>query len=148
MHSSRYEARGKFGEHKRCVRSVAKSNSSFLSALQTSQVLHISMNAPWCMNQLFWTHPDVWCMMYECTLMYEPIVLWTHPDVWTNCFERTLMYDVWWMNAPWCMNQLFYNIFNPMENFFSWGICLLMSWACTIGIKSMLVQLNLIRLIY
>ena len=46
--SSRYEARGKFGEHERCVRvarGVAESNSSFLSALQTSQVLHISMNA-------------------------------------------------------------------------------------------------------
>ena len=38
----RYEARGKFGEHERCVgvdRGVAESNSSFLSALQTSQVL-------------------------------------------------------------------------------------------------------------
>ena len=48
VHSSRYEARGKFGEHERCVRvarGVAESNSSFLSALQTSQVLHISMNA-------------------------------------------------------------------------------------------------------
>ena len=48
MRSSRYEARGKFGEHERCVRvarGVAESNSSFLSALQTSQVLHISMNA-------------------------------------------------------------------------------------------------------
>ena len=47
MRSSRYEARGKFGEHKRCVRvarGIAKSNSSFLSALQTSQMLHISMN--------------------------------------------------------------------------------------------------------
>ena len=46
--SSRYEARGKFGEHERCVRvarGVAESNFSFLSALQTSQVLHISMNA-------------------------------------------------------------------------------------------------------
>ena len=46
--SSRYEARGKFGEHERCVRvarGVAEGNSSFLSALQTSQVLHISMNA-------------------------------------------------------------------------------------------------------
>ena len=46
--SSRYEALGKFGEHKRCVRvalGYASSNSSFLSALQTSQVLHISMNA-------------------------------------------------------------------------------------------------------
>ena len=46
--SSRYEARGKFGEHERCVRvarGVADSNSSFLSALQTSQVFHISMNA-------------------------------------------------------------------------------------------------------
>ena len=45
---SRYEACRKFGEHKRCVRvarGVAMSNSSFWSALQTSQVLHISMNA-------------------------------------------------------------------------------------------------------
>ena len=41
VRSSRYEARGKFGEHERCVRvarGVAESNSSFLSALQTSQV--------------------------------------------------------------------------------------------------------------
>ena len=48
VRSSRYEARWKFGEHERCVRvarGVAESNSSFLSALQTSQVLHISMNA-------------------------------------------------------------------------------------------------------
>ena len=47
----------KFGEHERCVRvarGIAKSNFSFLSALQTSQVLHISMNTQ---------------------LMYEPIVL-------------------------------------------------------------------------
>ena len=43
----------------------------------------------------------------------------------------------------WCMNQLFYNIFNLMENVFSRGICLLMSWACTIGIWSTLAQLNL-----
>ncbi|RMX40775.1 hypothetical protein pdam_00021849 [Pocillopora damicornis] len=45
--SSRYEAQGKFGEHERYVRvaqGVTESNSSFLSALQTSQVLHISMN--------------------------------------------------------------------------------------------------------
>ena len=57
MRSSRYEAQGKFGEHESCVRvarGVAKSNSSFLSALQTSQVLHISMNTQ---------------------LTYEPIVL-------------------------------------------------------------------------
>ena len=52
VRSSRYKARGKFGEHERCVRVL--SNSSFLSALQTSQVLHISMNAQ---------------------LTYEPIVL-------------------------------------------------------------------------
>ena len=41
MRSSRFEARGKFGEHKRCVRvarGAAESNSNFLSALQTSQV--------------------------------------------------------------------------------------------------------------
>ena len=57
MRSSRYEARGKFGKHERCVRvarGVAESNSSFSSAFQTSQVLHISMNAQ---------------------LTYEPIVL-------------------------------------------------------------------------
>ena len=38
---SSYDARGKFGEHERCVRvarGAAESNSSFLSALQTSQV--------------------------------------------------------------------------------------------------------------
>ena len=54
---SRYEACRKFGEHKRCVRvaqGVAMSNSSFWSALQTSQVLRILMNAQ---------------------LTYEPIVL-------------------------------------------------------------------------
>ena len=57
VRSLRYEARKKFWEHERCVRvaqGVALSNSSFLSALQTSQVLHISVNAQ---------------------LMYEPIVL-------------------------------------------------------------------------
>ena len=43
VRSSRYEALGKFGEHERCVRVLFY--SSFLSALQTSQVLHISMNA-------------------------------------------------------------------------------------------------------
>ena len=48
VRSSRYEARGKFGEYERYVRvarGVAESNSNFFSALQTSQVLHISMNA-------------------------------------------------------------------------------------------------------
>ena len=48
VRSSRYEAGGKFGEEERCVRvarGVASSNSSFLSATKTSQVLHISMNA-------------------------------------------------------------------------------------------------------
>ena len=48
VRSSRYEARGKFGEHERCIRvaqGIAKSKSSFLSALQTCQVLHISLNA-------------------------------------------------------------------------------------------------------
>ena len=66
--SSRYEARGKFGEHERCVRvarGVAGSNSSFFSAL--------------------------W-------LPKSFISRWTH---------------------SWRMKQLFYNIFNPMKNFFS-----------------------------
>ena len=95
--SSRYEAHGKFGEHERCVRvaqGIAESNSSFFRALQTSQVLHISTN------------------------------------------------------TSWRMNQLFYYIFNPMENFFSQGICLLTSWACTIGIWSTIMQLDLIWQIY
>ena len=48
VRSLRYEARGKFGEHERCVR-VARG-----VAFQASQVLHISMNAQ---------------------LTYEPIVL-------------------------------------------------------------------------
>ena len=43
---SSYAARGKFEEHERSVRvarGVAEGNSSFLSALQTSQVLHNSI---------------------------------------------------------------------------------------------------------
>ena len=54
MCSSRYEARGKFGEHERCVkvaRSVAESNSSLLS-LKSS---------------------------FLRTLTYEPIVNWGRP---------------------------------------------------------------------
>ena len=45
---SRYLARGKFGEHERGVRvarGAAESNSSLLSAVQTSQVLNISTYA-------------------------------------------------------------------------------------------------------
>ena len=38
----------------RVSRGVAESNSSFLSALQTSQVLHISINAQLTHNQLFY----------------------------------------------------------------------------------------------
>ena len=67
MHSSRYEAHRKFGEHKRCIRiaqGIAERNSSFLNALQTPKYF---------------------------------ISWWTH---------------------SWHMNQLFYNIFNPMENCF------------------------------
>ena len=66
MHSSRYEAHRKFGEHERCIRiaqGIAERNSSFLNALQTSHFIS------------WWTH-------------------------------------------SWHMNQLFYNIFNPMENCF------------------------------
>ena len=43
---SSYGARGKFWEHERSVRvarGVAEGNSSLLSALQTSQVLHNSI---------------------------------------------------------------------------------------------------------
>ena len=64
MRSSRYEAGGKFGEEER---GVASSNSSFLSATKTSQVLHTSMNAQ---------------------LTHEPIVLYE------NFFPRDLFDDV------------------------------------------------------
>ena len=70
MRSSRYEARGKFGEHERCVRvarGVAESNSSFLSTLQTSRVLHISMNTRWRMNRLLIkTVHTYWYLLLKC----------------------------------------------------------------------------------
>ena len=76
MRSSKYEARGKFGEHERCVRvarGVAESNSSFLSALQTSQVLHVSMNAQ---------------------MTYEPLVLQHFQPDGNFFFSRDLFADV------------------------------------------------------
>ena len=45
VHLSRYEALGKFGEHLQQLLHI-------FHALQTSCVLHISMNACWLMNQL------------------------------------------------------------------------------------------------
>ena len=54
VHTS-YEARGKFGEHSRswsCPRRSREQLLRIFRALQTSRVLHISMNARWCMNQL------------------------------------------------------------------------------------------------
>ena len=76
MHSLRYEARRKFGEHERCVRvawGVAKSNSSFLSALHTSQVLHILMNVQ---------------------MTYEPIVLYHFQPNGKFFFLRDLFADI------------------------------------------------------
>ena len=76
MRSSRYEARGKFGEHERCIWvawGIAESNSSFLSALQTSLVLHISMNAQ---------------------LTYESIVLLHFQSNGKFFFSRDLFADV------------------------------------------------------
>ena len=73
------------------ARKMRKScSTSFLGTLQTSQVLHISMNTQ---------------------LTYEPIVLQHFP---------------------------------PDGKIFSQGICLLTWWVCTIGIWSMLTQLNLV----
>ena len=76
MRSSRYETHGKFGEHERCIWvawGIAKSNSSFLSALQTSLVLHISMNAQ---------------------LRYESIVLLHFQSHGKFFFSRDLFADV------------------------------------------------------
>ena len=45
MRSPRYEARGKFGEHERCVRvarGVAESNSSFLIVKKTAEKFFLS----------------------------------------------------------------------------------------------------------
>ena len=75
MCSLRYEAHKKFGEHERCIRvarGIAESNSSFLSAPQTSQVLHILMNAQ---------------------LTYEPIVLTFQPNG-KFYFSRNLLADI------------------------------------------------------
>ena len=76
VRSSRYEALGKLGEHERCIIvawGVAKSNSSFLSALQTSQVLHILMNTQ---------------------LTYEPIVLKHFKPDGKFFFSRDLFADI------------------------------------------------------
>ncbi|RMX56601.1 hypothetical protein pdam_00002401 [Pocillopora damicornis] len=70
MHSSKYEARRKFGEHERCIRvarGVAESNSNFLRALQTSQVLHISMN-----TQLHRQQLGVFSSMGDCKPWNKP----------------------------------------------------------------------------
>ena len=124
VRSSRNEVRGKFGEQERCVRvarGVTESNSSFLSALQTSQVLSkllkCSPNFPSALQT-----SQVLSKLPKCF-----ISRWTH---------------------RWRMNQLFYNIFNPMENFFFSRDLFATSWACTIGIWSTLAQLNLITQIY
>ena len=55
VRSSRYEALGKFGEHSRsqsCSWLHLEQLLSIFCALQTSCVLHISMDAHWNMNQL------------------------------------------------------------------------------------------------
>ena len=55
VRSLRYEALGKFGEHSKSESSsrlCLKQLLHIFRALQTSCVLHISMNARWCMNQL------------------------------------------------------------------------------------------------
>ena len=76
--SSRYEARGKFGEHERCAR-IARGYALLLRifrALQTSCVLHISMNARWRMNQLLSEHQQIGTLLcigifgQEGTLIY------------------------------------------------------------------------------
>ena len=67
VRSSRYEALGKFGEHSRsqsCSRLCLEQLLHIFHALQTSRMLHISMNAQWRMNQLlmkglFCTHHNI-----------------------------------------------------------------------------------------
>ena len=58
MRTGRYEARGKFGDHERCVRvarGVAESISSLLSAFQTSRVLHIMVEK----KRVYYTHFEI-----------------------------------------------------------------------------------------
>ena len=92
MRSSRYETHGKFGEHERCIWvawGIAKSNSSFLSALQTSQVLHISMN-----TQLTWTN----CLITFSTrwkiFFLKGFVCWCHEHAQWE-YEACLCNWIW-----------------------------------------------------
>ena len=59
MRTGRYEARGKFGDHERCVRvarGVAERISSLLSAFQTSQVFHIMVENK---KRVYYTHFEI-----------------------------------------------------------------------------------------
>ena len=125
MRSSRYEARGKFREHSRsqsCSRLRLEQLLRIFRALQTSRVLHISMNA----------------QLMNAQLRLEQLL---------RIFRALQTSQVLHIstNAQLTYEPLFYNIFNPVEIFFPQGMCLLTSWACTIGIWSTLALLNLSR---
>ena len=67
------DARGKFGEHEKCVRVArgeAESNSSFLSALQTSRVHHNSIYA----QLKAWTNSFITERQQECAR--RSLLLW------------------------------------------------------------------------
>ena len=68
------DARGKFGEHGRCVRvarGAAESNSSFLSALQTSQVHpELDIRKAKSMSKFFYNIADKnACFLINCKIL-------------------------------------------------------------------------------
>ena len=64
------DARGKFGEHERCAR-VAECNSSFLSALQTSQVhQQLDIHTAKSMSKFFYNIADKnACFLINCKIL-------------------------------------------------------------------------------
>ena len=95
VRSSRYEARGKFGEHERCVRvarGVAESNSSFPRASYLDE-------ARWRMNQLLIDYPS---MSYgEQPLAKELRTLvrycWVPSNSWNQVFWF-VFFQIWFKN--------------------------------------------------
>ena len=76
------DARGKFGEHEKCVRvarGAAESNSSFLSALQTSQVHpKFDIRTPKSMSKFFYNRATTRICAKKPFIAIERKILTTH----------------------------------------------------------------------
>ena len=101
------DTRGKFGEHEKCVRvarGAAESNSSFLSALQTSQVHpKFDIRTPKSMSKFFYNRATKICakkpfIVIECKILTthkkvnkRPYWLIKNTTHFILCFERELL---------------------------------------------------------